>query len=278
VNILDCAYSYIESSPQWPLFVVCTKTKRPVFKTGTDHAEHASTDPATIERWFTREYRGDRYGLGMPTGSASGTVVIDADAKHDGETKLGGLEAALGSLPRTRVVRSQSGGLHIYCAHPGNGLRVRTGQGERSPLGYLIGNGVDVRADGGIIVLPPTNGYRWIADDDTLPPLPLAWLLAIQGAGEAPRENNRFRSGSAPRGEQPERKWTEPERGDVIHSGDRNGALYRRGVALRHAGATDLEITDDLHRANAARCNPPLPAREVDKIAASAARATGRAA
>jgi hypothetical protein len=275
VNILDFAFSYIESSPQWPLFVVCSKTKRPVFKTGTDHAEHASTDPATIERWFTHEYRGGRYGIGMPTGAASGTVVIDADAKHDGETKLAELETALGPLPRTRVVRSQSGGLHVYCAHPGNGLRVRTGQGERSPLGYLIGAGVDVRADGGIVVLPPTNGYRWIADDDTLPPLPLTWLLAIQGAGEAPREIKCPAFGLAGHSD---RRWSEPERGDLIHSGDRNGALYRRGVMLRQHGATDIEITDDLHRANAARCNPPLPAREVDKIAASAARSTGRAA
>jgi len=67
---------------------------------------------------------------------------------------------------------------------------VRTGAGANSPLGRLLGKraGVDVRADGGIVVLPPSLGYRWIADDDgPLPPLPPLWLAAIQGAGDRRR-------------------------------------------------------------------------------------------
>jgi hypothetical protein len=42
------------------------------------------------------------------------------------------------------------------------------------------------------------------------------------------------------------------------------------------AGATDSEIHDDLSRANASRCRPPLPERAIARIANSAARATGR--
>jgi Bifunctional DNA primase/polymerase, N-terminal len=184
--MLDMAFSYIESSPQWPLFPVGPH-KRPLIKTGRDHAEHASTDPATIERWLTRDYPG--CGIGMPTGAPSGTVVIDIDAKHDGDALLAELEHpdVLGPLPRERVVRTRSGGLHIYAAHPG--VRVSSVAGPGSQLGRLLSGrpGIDVRGDGGIVVLPPSAGYRWIADDDgPLPSLPALWLAAIQGAGDPP--------------------------------------------------------------------------------------------
>jgi hypothetical protein len=92
----------------------------------------------------------------------------------------------LGPLPRERVVRTQSGGLHVYLAHPYDGIRVPTGAGARSPLGRLPcgAPGVDVRANGGIVVLPPSLGYRWIADDDgPFPPIPPLWLAANPGRG-----------------------------------------------------------------------------------------------
>lgn len=271
-RLLDAAIGYTESSPQWPIIPVHPRTKRPLIKTGRDHAEHASTDPAQLERWLLREYRG--CAIGMPTGAASGTVVIDGDKKHNGEALLAELEDdnVLGPLPRFRVVRTQSGGLHIYLAHPGGGIRVRSGQGPESALGKLLCGraGLDVRADGGIVVLPPSLGYEWIADDDEpLPPLPKLWLAAINWTEPAPKREARTFAGSSDR-------WSPPERGNVIHLGDRNGALHRRGVALKLAGATDAELLDDLERVNTARCQPPLPTREVARIAASAARANGR--
>jgi hypothetical protein len=186
--ILDAALSYTEQSPQWPIFPVDHATKKPCIRTGTDHAENASTDPATIERWILRRF--PECGVGTPTGAASGTVVIDVDRKHDGEALLAELECALGPLPRVRETRTRSGGLHVYLAHPGNGIRIASVAGHRSHLGRLLGgrDGVDVRADGGIVVLPPSLGYRWISDDDEpLPPMSPMWLAAIQGAGLPPR-------------------------------------------------------------------------------------------
>lgn len=259
----DVLYSYIEQSPQWRLFPVVDKL--PAIKTGRDHAEHASTDPEQIERWL-RRYT----DFGMPTGAATGTVVIDVDAKHDGEAKLGELEEALGPLPRERVVRTRSGGLHVYCAHPGDGIRVRTSQGAGSPLGRLLGGraGVDVRADGGIVVLPPSCGYRWIADDDTLPALPLSWLVAIQG--EVSQSDARD-------GENTDRDWSSLDAVAVdtspIGEGDRNGQLFRLGCALRRKGASDSSILGALEYANRTRCTKALPSAEVRKIAASAAKA-----
>jgi hypothetical protein len=236
---------------------------------GRDHAEHASTDLETIRQWFGERFRGA--ALGMPTGAVSGVVVIDADRKHDGEELLVALERVIGPLPRTRVVRTQSGGLHVYLAHPGGAVRVKSTAGARGPLGRLLGgrDGLDVRGDGGIVILPPSLGYRWIADDDEpLPPLPPLWLAAIQGAGDPP-----------PRSRRPTTTRTDDDAvGDMlskmapITAGARNGTLYRIGVRLRHHGRTEAEILDGLERINAALVTPSLSDREVQKIAHSAAR------
>lgn len=269
---LDAALSYGEQSPRlWPIFPVDPKMKLPLIKTGTDHAANASTDPEQIARWL-RRWPG--CGIGMPTGAASGTVVIDVDRKHDGKTLLAELEDALCPLPRDRTVRTQSGGLHIYCAHPDDGRRVLTSAGDRSPLGRLLCGraGIDVRADGGIVVLPPSLGYHWLRDEDEpLPPLPPLWLAAIRGAGLPPppvRPHPTLRRDG-------EHRWSPPERGPAIVEPGRNAALYHRGAMLKLSGATHGELLNDLLAVNAARCVPPLTEREVTKIARSAMRATG---
>lgn len=187
-RILHAALGYVERHPAWPVCPAIPGTKLPRIKTGTDHANgpHMARSVDQIRDWHRR---GMLEAIGMPSGEASGVVVIDCDRKHDGEALLAELEEALGSLPKTRTVRTQSGGLHVYCAHPGDGVRVRTGAGDKSPLGHLLGgrSGVDVRADGGWVMLPPSCGYKWIADDDEpLPSLPQSWLTAIQGAVEVP--------------------------------------------------------------------------------------------
>jgi hypothetical protein len=149
---------------------------------------------------------------------------------------------------------------------------VKSTAGARGPLGRLLGrrDGLDVRGDGGIVILPPSLGYRWIADDDEpLPPLPPLWLAAIQGAGDPP-----------PRPRPTTTRTDDDIVGDMlgkmapITEGARNGTLYRIGVRLRHDGRTEAEILDGLERINAALVSPSLSDREVQKIARSAARGT----
>jgi len=47
--LLNAALGYTEQSPQFRIIPVDPTRKLPLIKTGTDHAEGASTDPATIE-------------------------------------------------------------------------------------------------------------------------------------------------------------------------------------------------------------------------------------
>ena len=57
-----------------------------------------------------------------------------------------------------------------------------------------------------------------------------------------------------------------------IPEGQRNDTLFRLGAALRHYAASAAAIQAALHAENAARCAPPLPDDEVDRIVASVTR------
>jgi predicted P-loop ATPase len=110
------------------------------------------------------------HGVGLATGERSGVVVIDLDMKNgvDGVASL----ALLGEVPETLAARTGSGGLHLYFEHPGFPIRNSAG---------VLGPGIDVRGDGGYVVLPPSphrsgGRYEWAAQVP-IAPLP-AWLLA----------------------------------------------------------------------------------------------------
>lgn len=94
--------------------------------------------------------------IGMPTGTASGLDVLDVDSRHDGETSLATLEERYGPPLVTAVALTGGGGRHLYFLHV---PKVRNSAGR-------LGPGLDVRGEGGYVVLPPSlhvtgRRYRW---------------------------------------------------------------------------------------------------------------------
>jgi hypothetical protein len=273
-TLLDAALGYVDRCGAWPIIPIRPGDKRPAIRTGVDHAKGATTDLATLSDW---QQRGLLEAIGTPTGAASGTVVIDVDKKHDGEALLAELEEALGPLPRTKVVRTRSGGLHVYCAHPGNGIRVRSG-GPKGELAKLLGGrpGIDVRGDGGLVVLPPSLGYSWIADDDEpLSELPALWLLAINGAGAAPRPVSVPIDAaiSDDRKVSRARSYLAKMSPAVSGSGGHD-ALWAAVLAMRvgfdlDEATTRYLIVNDFNL----RCDPPWDARDIDHKLHGAERA-----
>lgn len=115
-------------------------------------------------------------GLGVVTGKISGIVVLDSDGEL-GESVLHEFEKLHGTLPKTLVVRSGSGrGLHRYYRHPGFHVVSRANKSIE----------LDVRGDGGFIVLPPSShisgGQYVIVDDAPIAELPQALLSFIEEA------------------------------------------------------------------------------------------------
>lgn len=152
----------------WPVFPV-GRNKRPRLKRWP---EVATTDPAQIHSWWTREHAGA--GVGVLCGGRSGIVVVDVDPRHDGEAGLSALETRYGVLPRTLSARTGGGGRHLYFLQP-RGVLIR----NKTALDGVPG--VDVRGDGGYVVAPPSlhesgGRYEWIQENERLGRLPCAWI------------------------------------------------------------------------------------------------------
>lgn len=172
--VLTAALAY--AAQGWPVFPCAPDTKAPL----TPHGfRDASTDPARIRRWWTRW---PDAMLGLPTGAASGVFVIDLDVDPtkglNGIAEIERLEAFHGRLPDGPAATTPRGGAHLFFRHdPERPVRCSTGK---------IAPGIDVRADGGFVVLAPSfrgdgGAYAWIAPpfrDIDFPDAP-GWLLDL---------------------------------------------------------------------------------------------------
>jgi len=122
--------------------------------------------------------------VGIRTGTNSGLFVLDVDVKNDGPASLEELVTTHGPLPETLRVQTPSGGEHYYFACT-KACRCRTG----------LLPGLDIRADDGYVVAPPSRvggkAYRWKRPrkaplSDLIAEVP-AWLLELaRGPKNAP--------------------------------------------------------------------------------------------
>ena len=194
-NLLDAAVNF-----GVPVFA-CGSDKAPLVKGGF---KSATTDRAELERQFSNPRA---VMIGMPMGSASGIWALDIDTKAD-RSGIPWLEASEPALPPTRRHRTRSGGLHLIWRwddiHP-----IRNSAGR-------IAAGVDVRGEGGFIIVPPSPGYTCISDA----PVSFApnWLLAAAGKPRPAVEPERLVRGTGP-----------------LHERVR-GRLARAYAAVAHAG------------------------------------------
>ena len=160
---------------------------------GTVHTEAgglyaATTDEATITRWWTKEPKAN---VGIRCGAGILVVDIDIpnpeeDKQEDGEATLALLEAENDELPKTPNQRTGE-------IKQADGTMRRGRQyvfkvdGEVRNTARKLGPGIDTRGDGGYIVAAPSLhpsgvNYEWEADAKPskvpLAPAP-AWLLAL---------------------------------------------------------------------------------------------------
>src|SRR5215472_248838 len=157
-----------------------TKTcERPGKHPRTQHGLlDATTDPKRIREWWDKWPDAN---IGMATGKRSGIVVLDIDDDEGkyGSSTLADLEHQHTPLPVTLTCVT-GGGRHLYFIHPGCTVKSTSG---------VVGSGLDVRGDGGYVILPPSahysgTKYRWASADAGIAELP-AWLLALMLAQAA---------------------------------------------------------------------------------------------
>jgi hypothetical protein len=220
-----------------PVFACVPGGKRPL--PGSRGFLDAITNPTLVESWWRRTPTAN---LAIPTGRASGLVVVDVDV-HGGN----GFEALrrareAGLLPRPlAVVRTPSGGMHLYYpASPGIGQR--SWQAARA--------GIDFRGDGGYIITPPStvaaNGVR------------RAYAVAELHADSQPVDAGRLRDFLDPKPPEPPRIYrpvlSSADAVDRIVAwvgtlveGERNRGLFWAACRLAEHGLTPADAYDSLH-------------------------------
>jgi hypothetical protein len=206
---------------------------------------------ATISVWILKPEFAFA-GIGILTGQMSGLTVVDCD---DPEL-LDRVLATCGPTPI--IVSTPSGGYHAWYQHAGEGsLNLRD-----------YGLAIDVKADGGFVVAPPTirhagphagKAYRFwlgsLADLACLPKIKPGGFDALCDTGSAPG-----RSRGA--------KLLRPA--SAVAAGQRNNTGFRQALRLAASAASSEELACELQDWNIGNCAPPLPEAEVSKTAASA--------
>ncbi|MBU1948082.1 MAG: DUF3987 domain-containing protein [Candidatus Eisenbacteria bacterium] len=209
----------------------------------------ATTEEGAIRSWWTRWPDAN---VAVLTGTESGLIVLDVDPRNGGDESLANLEDEFGRLPATVESRTGGGGRHYFFNHPRVPIRCSSGK---------LGPGLDLKSDGGYIVVPPSvhgsgNTYQW--RDSSKPnqiqaaPLP-GWLL-----DRLTQQYERSPADEVGEGNIPE--------------GRRNETLTSMGGRLRSMGMTTAEIRSALLEANRGRCATPLDDMEVERIAESLGR------
>lgn len=196
----------------------------------------AAADEQTIRRWFGG---GTAYNVGIAAGRLSGLAILDVDPKNGGDQSIRKY-----TLPQTLEVITGSGGRHYYFRYPQDG-EIRNSAGK-------LGPGLDVRAEGGYVVAPPSihsseNEYRWAIDPRAAPLAKWIWT-----PGRAQNDGESEVTNSPP-----------------IPEGQRNETLTSIAGAMRRKGCDAETIYAALIHINQKRCRPPLKYEELKKIAQS---------
>jgi RecA-family ATPase len=143
----------------------------------------ATRDPDEIQRNFTKWPNAN---IGIPTGAENGFFVLDVDTidghGRDGFASLEKLKAEHGEWPDTLIAESPSGSKHYYFKHPG--FEVKNSESE-------IADGIDIRGDGGMVLVHPSRkpdggAYEWLNAPHEIAEAP-QWLREWPGLRKTER-------------------------------------------------------------------------------------------
>ena len=122
-----------------------------------DWQHSATVDPVLIRRWWSR-WPDANVGHVTATDELH-DVVLDVDTRHGGDATLAQLVTEHDALPAGPTTKTGSGGWHYYFeASPEQLAALSKATGNRSGNSAgLLGPGLDIRAERGQVVLPPSR-------------------------------------------------------------------------------------------------------------------------
>lgn len=249
----------------WPVFPCWEHGKEPLTTRGF---KDASTDHGVIDKWWTQYPRAN---LALVSGKPSGWFALDVDGS-EGAASLAELERVHGALPDT-VEQTTARGRHLLFALPTD-AEIKNSAGR-------LGPGLDIRADGGYIIVAPSvhpsgTPYRWKdghKPSDRLPAAPPAWLIRLLQEKPSTSSTNNASNSSTNNASNNERSpyvqaALAGELGTLLaaREGHRNDALNRAAFNIGTlVGAGALELTHVRERLIAAALSIGLGRPETER-------------
>lgn len=213
----------------WCVLPVVPHEKRPYLQNWKDYTKERPPKDGVIS-WFTNL---QNVGLGVATGKVSNIAVLDVECDCPIP-----IEDLIKKYPTNLITRTGSGGYHLFYSYPYNVPTIKNRVG--------IIDRVDLRADGGFIVLPPTmhtsgNRYEWVSQG--LPGAFPTEILQVESEGKSSE------------------KWLSDALKGVSKGGRNDTAARIAGYFFKKGIPEDIIETQMLmwNESN----NPPLPIQEI---------------
>ena len=238
----------------WSVILIEPGGKKPLVK--WEKSQQTITSKDQIKKWWSQHPNGN---IGIATGSLSKLIVIDIDSVVGREQYI----AQFGELHNTISQQTgKPGAIHLFFAHPGD-------RRYHNMAGFLPD--VDIRADGGYVVVPPSvhpNGktYQWDIDpiqmglDDLLP---------------LPEEIKTQLFAKTTKKTQGADGWIQ-EALMGVDEGRRNDTCTRLAGYYLRAFKGDVEQTEILLASWNERNIPPMDWKEIRSVIKSVAKREGR--
>jgi hypothetical protein len=216
----------------------------------------ATTSSEKIRQWWQQS---PDCNVAIRTGAISKIFVVDIDVdedkyKYDGEDELRRLEAEHGELPAT--IESITGrGRHLFFRRPD--VPVRSSVRKIAP-------GIDLRADDAYVISPPSvhatgRTYAWSVDCAPAVAHAPDWLLSKITDEPA---NSKLPA--------PPSEWRALV-AEGVPEGRRDCTITKITGYLLRRYVDPIFVAELMQIFNAARCAPPLPAEDVERIVNSIA-------
>ena len=215
--------------------------------------QQATLNPKQIEEIF-----GDaESNVGAVT---DGRLIVDVDVHKGGE----GWDR-LNDLPRTLTIRTARGGLHYHFTLP---VGVDVGCSVEK-----IGSGIDVRANGGLVLAPGSEvggGAYTIADPSPIVDAP-SWLIAMCDRPHVAKSDARVVGElDTPAAVESARAYLETSAPEAVEGSSGDNTTYKVACAVLDRGVSPETALDLMLEHWNERCSPPWDPDDLERKVQSA--------
>ena len=200
--------------------------------------------------------------IGIATGQPNGLLVVDVDPRNGGDDSFDRLVDQHGKFPDTVEGLTGGGGRHLLYSYPQDGVPIS---------GSVLADGIDIKSDGGYIVVAPSlhisgKRYEWELlsgpfENAVVPPP--GWMVDVLRSASAPSELTVSKSNGA-------------DLSEVLNGvpvGERNDTMFRYFCRLREKNLTWAEcVVLGREVIGASPSDPPFPEIEILQCLESAFR------